>query len=331
MAKSLPANSVWVIATNLDYLDTLRLCARDKRFLEICKDPYFWKYKIETEYPDEVIPKDMDPKSAYIMFEAQYLLDEAETYKYDAYTKDPEYIKLKEEENKLSKTYDNLEEKLENTKKSDKQKVRTQMEKIARQLIDIQNAGIKMRMSYGEKIDKLRKRASRLQTILESRKPTDKEYRYLSIPVNFDKLGDLANVIKTEDTDILKEYLYDKFRISGIKAGDLIGFRGYITKKDSTPACVIYFYKLPGKGLKFDWKYINADRFDEFPLKELPKALVSDMKAKNWSLQELKDKYNLPFKIPKVDESRKRSPLGYTREQFEEELEEVEPSSEDEE
>lgn len=41
---------------NLDYEDVLNLCSINVKFNKICKDPKFWKMKIQRDFKDEIIP-----------------------------------------------------------------------------------------------------------------------------------------------------------------------------------------------------------------------------------------------------------------------------------
>lgn len=55
----------WQIALNLQIKDLFSLCNTNRSLTFICGDPYFWRQRLEQDYPDLIIPSRHDPKILY--------------------------------------------------------------------------------------------------------------------------------------------------------------------------------------------------------------------------------------------------------------------------
>ena len=50
--EQLPADAIRSIIAKLDTEDVLRLCQTSQRFMQLCKDPYFWREMVRREFPN---------------------------------------------------------------------------------------------------------------------------------------------------------------------------------------------------------------------------------------------------------------------------------------
>jgi len=153
--EKLPKDIIYELAKNLDYANTLKLCSGNERFQKICNTAEFWNYKIQQQYPDEVVPEEPDPRDAYILLEARALEKEAKKFMFNAYDKDPEYNRLYGEETELLDQISALEVKLR----------------------PIQKAKAAIEKEYKNKANKLSERASILENLVEMKKPKTEKYR----------------------------------------------------------------------------------------------------------------------------------------------------------
>lgn len=69
----LPPDLLKKYILELSYDDILNLCITNKKFSNICKDPYFWRNKIRNDFPDEDIPE-IDIENEPYKFKAKYEL-----------------------------------------------------------------------------------------------------------------------------------------------------------------------------------------------------------------------------------------------------------------
>lgn len=77
--KTLSEDHLWSVANNIDPIQLEKLRASTKEFQKMCRDPAFWKWKLDRDFPDFVPSEGMDLKGEYYRLYSSSIEDKINT------------------------------------------------------------------------------------------------------------------------------------------------------------------------------------------------------------------------------------------------------------
>jgi hypothetical protein len=223
-------------ALKLDYEDIINLCKTSTKYAKLCQNPYFWKRKIERDFPDETIPNLEGPQ--YRAFYENLLADEyleKILILTDDKIRDRRLMEMSYQVRKIAGEQlrkENPKARISSLKQegiiayAKQTEAGKELLKERKEILDSYDNKIK---PLKEKAQKLRKRARKIFPII-----TEKKY----IPIDIDKTEDEFINTEVVTASRLKKFLKTKGYNAPINRGNLFGF---INRKISdNPSILIY-------------------------------------------------------------------------------------------
>lgn len=328
--EDLPIEKWFQIALELPYDQLPKFCRQNRMFADVCRDPDFWRYKLQRDFP-EISIKGLDRKqlkARYQLALADVIDDDAEEVEAGSET-DLNLISLLVEKDKLMKQQaeartkarakaakifkeDNITKKDTAVRSAILKVTSVDVEQYRAQIVEIEKQIKAIEKEYDVKILKLTEHADELRRLGEAEIPVYSRHEYVTVTVptsyltKFPQTPDedqMHYAFVEELTDAYEDFTYDPIKLwawmkkngwllpDGVPMdGMLVGIR-FEGQPGAVPFDLLHIYHYRGH-LHFtaSGNYREYDP-DNLDVEYLPRQL------EKLPLDEIERRYNLPFKI----------------------------------
>jgi hypothetical protein len=332
------------VALKLPYFELPQFCRQKKELAQICRDPVFWQRKIKHDFPERPFYSFLHPTLEEEQYRARYqqlLADEIEEQKNElvnAKYADSRIRNLSDQINDKNREVIDLRRKKRIAAPNQKKELNEEIEFLRQQNQKLKDQIAELRVQYEREIEILGKRIEQLRTLAAEVLPCPAaiEYRIITVtekqvlrlppaeedetrtdnldwPVHYQEVARLVQLYENISYDAEKLWQTfinlgwvrpGKYKQPEIFDGLLIGLQ-IEPVTSSVPFDLIYVYCYQGQA---HFQASGLYRFDpdHLDIDVLPNQLVE-----NYSLEEIREVYQLPFKI--------RSDQEAEQDEFEEE------------
>lgn len=280
----------------LPYETIVKSCSTSKYFNRICNDPYFWKAKLEIDYPEEILPKLQDSQ-----YRAQYELFLAEDIDEEIYglrvKKDNEIENKTYKDNRtiFQLLYDHASQNkslLSNdTTPPDFEEYSkyASQSKEGKKIVDEYN---KIKNYYDDQSNRLKYKSKSLKDKARKILPLVYEKKYIKLYGKLSEANKIWNESNLQIHKDFKEYIRKYGYNKSLNAGNLIGI---IDKKYSNiPVAFIYIFSDKDEGLDFDYFNYGEQHPGIIEYDDIPTILMENYKTEE---EFLKDYPEIDFDI----------------------------------
>lgn len=325
-----PANEILIeIAIRVPYSDLPLFCRQSQIHAAVCRDPYFWKRKIEHDFPGKRLYSYAHPTLKGDQFRARYqelLADKLEDQTRATREQEREDPQIKE----MNERFEELTEQISETRKNSPSRNRVALIRPIRDKIeDLSQEIMDLHQVYNQKTDTLMNRAVQLNELAaevlpfphieEYRLVTASKNNILKLPTDLDEDIDSTRDERYRLVDRLV-HLYDEVHYDAEKLWDFFVQEGWIDEADYQPdeaqifdglLIGLYITGLTVEPVPFDLIYISLNEgeltfTDSALYKYDPTEFTRDVlpeELQDIPITELEERYHLPFTIHEFEET----------------------------